>query len=161
MRDSMLQYFQAEKQEALVFLAVGAVTLVSAVMLLKGGGAWRTMAWPLGAVALIQVSVGGAVFFRTDGQVAALERTLEADPPAFRSAESARMAGVMSSFRDYEVIEVVLIAVGIGLTAVFPQRQALYAVGVGLVAQAAFMLVLDLFAAQRGRAYLDALSRLA
>lgn len=115
MRDSMLQYFQAEKQEALLFLAVGAV---------------------------------------------ALERTPEADPPTFRSAESARMTGVMSSFRDDEVIEIVLIAVGIGLTAVFPQRQALYAVGVGLVAQAAFMLVLDLFAAQRGRAYLDALSRL-
>ncbi len=92
MRDSMLPYFQAEKQEALLFLAVGAV---------------------------------------------ALERTLEADPPAYRSAESARMAGVMSSFRDYEVIEIVLFA------------------------QAAFMLVLDLFAAQRGRAYLDALARLA
>ena len=36
----------------------------------------------------------------------------------------------------------------------------LLAVGVGLVPQPAFMLVLDLFAAQRGRAYLDALSRL-
>jgi hypothetical protein len=47
------------------------------------------------------------------------------------------MAGVTSPFRDYEVIEVVL------------------------VAPAAFMLVLDLFAAQRGRAYLDALARLA
>ena len=34
------------------------------------------------------------------------------------------------------------------------------AVGVGLIAQAAFKLVLDLFAAQRGRAYLEALARL-
>jgi hypothetical protein len=88
----MLRYFQAEKQEPLLFLAVGAV---------------------------------------------ALERTLEAGPPAYRSAETAGMAGVTSSFRDYEVIEVVL------------------------VTQAAFMLVLDLLAAQRGRAYLDALARLA
>jgi hypothetical protein len=156
----MLQYFQAEKQEALLFLAMGTVALVTAALLLRGGGAWRAMAWPLGAVALIQVGVGSAVYFRTDGQVAALVRTLEADPPAFRAAETARMARVMSSFRDYEVIEVVLIAVGIGLTAFFPQRQNLYAIGVGLVAQAAFMLVLDLFAAQRGRAYLDALARL-
>jgi len=161
MRESMLQYFQAEKQEALLFLAVGVVAFVTSVLLLRGGGAWRAMAWPLGAVALIQVGVGGAVFFRTDGQVAALARTLEENPPAYRAGETARMARVMSSFRDYEVIEVVLIAAGIGLTAFFPQRQALYAVGVGLVAQAAFMLVLDLFAAQRGRAYLDALARFA
>jgi len=32
---------------------------------------------------------------------------------------------------------------------------------VGLLAQVAFMLVLDLFAAQPGRAYLDALARFA
>jgi len=71
------------------------------------------------------------------------------------------MARVMSSFRDHEVIEVPLIAAGVGLTAFFPQRQTLYAVGVGLLAQAAFMLVIDLFAARRGRAYLDALARFA
>lgn len=75
-------------------------------------------------------------------------------------AETGRMAGVMSSFRDYEVIEVVLVAVGIGLTAFFRQRHSFHAIGVGLVSQASFMLILDLLAAERGRAYLDALSRL-
>jgi len=160
LRGSMLQYFQAEKQVALLFLSVGVAALLAALLLLRGGGAWRSMAWPLGAVALIQVSVGGAVFFRTDRQVAGLVQALEVDPAAYRTAEVARMARVMSSFRDYEVIEVVLVAVGIALTAFFPHRQALYAVGVGLLAQAAFMLVLDLVAAQRGRVYLEALTRL-
>jgi hypothetical protein len=160
MRSSMIEYFQAEKQEALLFLAVGVVALATAALLLRGGGAWRAMAWPLGVVALIQIGVGGAVFFRTDRQVAALVETLDTDPSAFRNAETARMAQVMSSFRDYAILEVALIAIGIALTAFFPHRQALYAVGVGLIAQAAFMLVLDLFAAQRGRAYLEALARL-
>lgn len=49
---------------------------------------------------------------------------------------------------------------GVALTAVYSNRQSFYAVGVGLIAQATFMLVLDLFAAHRGRAYLDAIARL-
>jgi hypothetical protein len=49
----------------------------------------------------------------------------------------------------------------VALTFSFPDRQSLYAIGVGLVIQASFMLVLDLFAAQRGRVYVDAVARLA
>jgi len=161
MREAMLGYFQAEKQEALIFLAAGLVALAVSAALLRGGGPWRAMAWPLGAVALIQVAVGGGVFLRTDGQVAALSQRLDADPAACRAEETARMDRVMTGFRNYKAIEVALLAAGIALTFLFPQRQSLYAAGVGLVLQPAFMLVLDLFAEHRGRAYLDALSRLA
>jgi hypothetical protein len=71
------------------------------------------------------------------------------------------MSRVMSSFQLYGVIELVLLAAGVALTTLHPGRQSLYAIGVGLVIQASFMLVLDLFAAQRGRAYVEALARLA
>jgi hypothetical protein len=160
MREAMLEYFQAEKQEALLFLAAGLVALVASALLLRGAGPWRAMAWPLGAVALIQVAVGGGVFLRTDGQAAALVQVLERDPASYRAQESARMERVMSSFRAYKALEVLLLAAGVALTLLFPHRQALLAAGIGLILQPAFMLVLDLFAEHRGRAYLEALSRL-
>jgi hypothetical protein len=157
----MLTYFHAEKQEALLFLLVGAGALVASGLLLRGDGPWRSMAWPLTAVAAIQVVVGLTVFLRTDAQVAGLAARLAGDPAAYRAEEMARMARVMWSFRLYEAIEIVLVAAGIALTAIYPGRQSLYAIGVGLLIQASFMLVLDLFAAQRGRIYVEAVTRLA
>jgi hypothetical protein len=157
----MLTYFHAEKQEALLFLLAGACALVASGLLLRGDGPWRSMAWPLTAVAVIQVVVGLTVFLRTDAQVAGLAASLAGDPETYRAEELARMARVMWSFRLYGGIELLLIAGGVALTAFFPGRQALYAIGVGLLVQASLMLVLDLFAAQRGRVYVEAVARLA
>ena len=160
MREAMLSYFHGEKQEALLFLLAGAGALVASGLLLRGDGPWRSMAWPLTAVAAIQVVVGLTVFLRTDVQVAGLAARLASDSASLRAEELARMARVLWSFRVYGLIEVVLIAAGVLVTARFPGQQSLYAIGVGLVIQASLMLVLDLFAAQRGRAYLDAIARL-
>jgi len=157
MRDVMLEYFRAEKHEALVFLAAGLAALAASALLVRGGGPWKAMAWPLGAVAILQIGVGSGVYLRTGGQVAALVARLEADPAAYRAEEGARMAKVMAGFRRYKAAEVALLAVGIALTCAFPRRDAWYAVGVGLVAQPAFMLLLDLFAERRARLYLDAI----
>ena len=157
MRHVMLEYFHAEKQEALLFLAAGLVALATSALLLRGGGTWKSMAWPLGAVALVQIGVGAGVYLRTGRQVAALEAKLGTDPAAYRAEEEARMARVMASFRRYKAAEVALLAAGIALTYAFPRREGWYAAGVGLVAQAAFMLVLDLFAEHRARLYLDAI----
>ena len=160
MREAMVSYFHAEKQEALLFLVVGVGALIVSGLLLRGDGPWRSMAWPLTAVAVIQVVVGLTVFLRTDLQMAGLVARLASDAAACRAEELARMARVMWSFQAYGVIELLVFAAGVALTARFPGRQSLYAIGVGLVIQASFMLVLDLFAAQRGRSYLDAIGRL-
>lgn len=160
MQGQLVRYFAAEKQESLLFLAAGLVALLAAALLLRGGGPYRAMAWPLAAIAVIQVAVGGAVLLRTDRQVGALEARLVADPAGFRSEESARMERVMAGFRLYKAVEIALLAAGIGLALAFPRREGWYAAGIGLLLQAALMLVLDLFAEKRGRDYLDAIGRL-
>lgn len=152
--------FAVEKQESVLFVAAGAVALLAAAMLLRGGGPYRAMAWPLLAVGIIQLAVGGSVFVRTDRQVAVLEARLAADPGAYRAEERARMERVMAAFRLYKAVEIALLATGVALVLAFPRREGLYAAGIGLVLQAALMLVLDLFAEKRGRDYLDAVARL-
>jgi hypothetical protein len=155
MQNQLLRYFTAEKSESVLFILAGVVALGASVWLWRTDSSYRGMMWPLGLVALIQLAVGGSIFLRTDGQVAALTAQLASAPAAFQAAEVARMEVVMRGFALYKLIELALFAVGVGLTYAFRNRDTLYAVGVGLVLQASLMLVADLFAEKRGDEYLQ------
>lgn len=162
MQEHMIRYFSAEKNESLIFVSVGVLALALGAWLLVRGQAtgYRGMAYPLIAIALIQISVGGSVYLRTDAQVAALRAQHERDPAAFRAAEGARMEKVMRAFATYKVAEIVLFAVGVALTYAFRRREGLYAAGIGLIIQSGIMLTLDLFAERRGDAWLAAVRAL-
>jgi len=160
MHDHIDRYFAAEKSESLLFLIVGVVALCLAGVLFRHQGAPRGAAYPLAAVALIQIVVGGTVYFRTDGQVGALRQQLDADPGAFRAVEEARMRVVTRNFRMYKALEIVLIAVGIALASRRGGDVA-YGVGLGLFGQASLMLALDLVAERRAALYLDGVRGLA
>jgi hypothetical protein len=161
MQSQMLRYFAEEKAESVVFVLMGVVAIAVSVWLWRTGSAYRGMAYPLIGVALIQLVVGGTVFLRTDGQVAALTEQLGSAPAAYQAAELARMEVVMRSFALYKIIELALFAVGVGLTYAFRHKETLYAVGVGLVVQSSLMLVADLFAEKRGDTYLAQIRTLA
>jgi hypothetical protein len=160
MQEQMVRYFAAEKAESWLFILVGVVALGVSVWLLRTGSSYRGMAWPLIAVGLIQLVVGGSVAFRTDTQVAALTAQLASSSSAFQLAEVPRMEGVMRNFTLYKGLEITLLLVGVALTSAFRHKEVLYGVGVGLVLQASLMLVLDLFAERRGDEYLSAVRAL-
>jgi hypothetical protein len=160
MQEQMVRYFSEEKSESWLFILVGLAAVAVSVWLLRTGSSYRGMAYPLIAVGLIQLVVGGTVAFRTEGQVAALTAQLASSPAAFQSAEVPRMEAVMRNFQLYKVIEVVLLLTGVALTIFFRRKELVYGIGLGLVIQASLMLVLDLFAEKRGDAYLEALRAL-
>ncbi|HYO73870.1 MAG TPA: hypothetical protein VEU33_48165 [Archangium sp.] len=160
MQEQMVGYFAAEKAESWLFILVGVVAVGVAVWLLVTGHSYRGMAYPLIAVGLIQLVVGGTVAFRTDAQVAALAQQLAASPSAFQLAEVPRMEVVMRNFELYKGVEIALLLVGVGLAYAFRRKELVYGVGVGLVMQASLMLVLDLFAEKRGDDYLAAIRAL-
>lgn len=115
MIQAMNDYFGAEKNESLLFIAVGVVACGVAIWLWSQGHRLKTMAFPLVAVALIQVVVGGSVYFRTDSQVAQLQQKLSASPAELKTIETARMEQVMQRFVTYKRIEIALILLGICL----------------------------------------------
>jgi hypothetical protein len=160
MQEQMVRYFSEEKAESWLFILVGVVALGASVWLLRTGSSYRGMAYPLIAVGLIQIVVGGSVAFRTDAQVAALTAQLASSPSAFQLAEVPRMEVVMRNFALYKGIELALLLVGVALTYAFRQKELVYGIGVGLVMQASLMLVLDLFAERRGDEYLSAIRTL-
>lgn len=122
MQDQMVRYFAAEKAESWLFILAGVVAVGVSAWLLRTGSGYRGMAYPLIAVGLIQLVVGGTVAFRTDAQVAALVQQLAASPATFQTAELPRMAVVMRNFELYKLVEISLVLIGVGLTYFFRQK---------------------------------------
>ena len=158
MEEYLIRYFTAEKQESLIFMIVGISALLISLYLLKSDSSYKGMIYPLIFVAIIQLVVGGTVFFRTNGQVATLKIQLNDSPVHYKTDEVARMNTVMKNFKIYKSIEIILLLAGIILTFIVRDRNFWYSVGVGLIIQSSFMLVLDLFAEKRGLEYLNKLT---
>jgi hypothetical protein len=152
-------YFQAEKQESAVFVAMGFFAIGVAIAAWRRLPRYRAIAYPLVAIALIQLLVGGAVWARTDRQVAALAEQRRVDARGFRADELARMGQVMANFQIYKGIEIAMVVLGAGLILFVRKRPALTAIGLGCMLQGSAMLVFDLFAETRGRTYLEAIAR--
>ena len=154
MIEKMTAYFVAEKLESLLFLAVGILAISVATWLYANGHRLKSMAYPLVAIAVIQIVVGGSVFFRTGNQLAGLNKQASEAPATFKAEETRRMEGVMRNFTTYKWIEIALLAIGTGLVLLWQRHDIAAGIGGGFVIQAAFMLCLDLFAEARGEDYL-------
>lgn len=153
----MSSYFTAEKQESLIFMAIGLGAIGISVWLWMNGHRLKSMAYPLVVIALLQMVVGGLVYLRTDTQVSALSAQLEANPAALKVEETTRMQTVMNNFSIYKAVEMLLLIGGVGMIAFLQRHDMAAGFGVGLVLQAAVTLTLDIFAEARGADYLSAL----
>ncbi|MBK7553363.1 MAG: hypothetical protein IPI55_01840 [Flavobacteriales bacterium] len=155
-------YFRAEKAESLLFLAIGIAAIAFAVF------AWmkwnepfvKGMAVPLIEIGLIQMTVGGTVFARTDKQVSALNAQAAHDAQAYRDAELPRMEKVMKSFTAIKWTEIVFVLTGIGLLMLTSTDGFWKGLGLGLMLQGSVSLTLDVFAEKRGAEYITAVEQL-
>jgi len=153
-------YFFEEVKESWVFLLAGLLAMNAGAWLWRSQSAFKHALWPLAAVAVIQVAVGGAIVLRTPGQKAALEAQLSADAPAFKAAETGRVLRVLDAFRFYKLGEIALILVAIGLALFLPHNEIARGWALGLLLQASLMLAADLVAEHRAQIYLEAIARL-
>ena len=160
MHDVLIRYFAAEKGESTLFIAIGVAAIAISVYLLVTASSWRTAAYPLLLVALIQIVTGAAVFLRTGTQVRSLAAQLAEEPRSYRRAELPRMERVMASFRTYRWTEIALLLLGIAVALVRRDDRTWMPAGTALAAQAAITLLLDYFAERRGAAYLAAIRKL-
>ena len=161
MINHMNSYFSAEKQESLIFIAVGLLAIGISVWLWMNGHRLKSMAYPMVAIAVMQIVVGASVYLRTDAQLSTVSAQLNANPAALKAEETTRMQTVMKNFSIYKVVEMVLLIVGVGMIAFLQRHDTAAGIGVGLVLQAAFTLTLDIFAEARGADYLSAIRSLA
>ena len=155
-------YFIAEKQESLLFLIIGAIAIVTALVfwfgikspLLKG------VAIPLLLVGLIQTVVGYTVYSRSDAQRKDIVYKMDLNPEAIQHQELPRMEKVMRSFVIYRWVEIALLIAGLVLIILYKNNNTkamLLGVGIGLAIQSVLMLGADYFAEKRGADYFKGL----
>ena len=156
MKENMNEYFLYEKNEALFFMGFGLVTTLGGGLLLSSESDYQKgLGAPLLGIGLIQLTVGSTVFFRTDNQVANLEKELFSKPDKYKTNELKRMEVVNYWFKVYKIIEYSFILAGAGLYAYGASSDNDFAkgFGTGLVIQSAIMLGLDYLAESRAHEY--------
>ena len=153
-------YFNAEKQESLLFIIIGIAAIVAALLLFfyfkQGWG--KGAAWPLLLVGLIQCVVGFSVSSRSDEQRKDIVYKMDMNTDALQKVEVPRMETVMKNFVIYRYTEIALLLIGVAAFLLYrnqPEKAWWMGIGVGLALQAALMLLADGFAERRGAKYLN------
>jgi len=152
----VVKYFEAEKMESAIFVVVGIIAVaISIYFLVKLQQPFYSgMAYSLIAIALLQLTVGGSVYLRSDKDIARVSQMIENNAEQISIIEKPRMEVVMKNFVLYRWIEIALILAGLILFLTFKNASAWKGVGLGLVIQAGLMLLFDLVAEKRGHTYL-------
>lgn len=161
--DFIKTYFTAEKNESLIFILFGVLTIgFSVYSLLKWGDSfYRGFAIPAILIGIIQIVVGSTVYFRTDQQIIQVETLYQQDQAAFKNAEVPRMNTVMNNFSIYKIVEVAFVIIGLLLIFFATSKEFWLGIGVGMLLQGALMLTADVFAERRGKEYIQAMDRVA
>lgn len=159
--DFIKNYFTAEKNESLFFIAIGILTIAFSVyaMVKWGESFYKGFTLPVVLVGLIQITVGATVYFRTDRQLLELEQLYTNNKPEFIRTEVPRMETVMKNFHVYKLIEVAFVLIGLVLIFTMQQKEFWLGIGVGMLLQGALMLTADIFAERRGTEYIQNISR--
>jgi phosphate/sulfate permease len=160
--EQIRNYFTAEKNESILFIVIGVTAfLVSIYFLLSVKKIFHSgMAYPIMAIALIQIIVGSSVYIRSPKDIARVEQMISSDKTKIGSEEIPRMDVVMKNFIAYRWIEIALIISGLILMFAFANNDLLKGIGIGLFIQSSIMLSLDFFAEKRGMEYLNYLHSL-
>jgi peptidoglycan/LPS O-acetylase OafA/YrhL len=161
------RYFTGEKQESLLFLIVGIVAVILAVVcwffIKSNPNFFKGAAIPLLAIGLIQMVVGYSVYSRTDEQRKDIAYNIGIEPVTYvKQTEQPRMKTVMKNFIIYRWVEIVFIITGLVLIFLFrlnADKTFWYGFGVALAIQAVIMLGADYFAEHRGKTYLKELEK--
>lgn len=160
--EQITKYFMAEKYESVLFILTGVVSILTAIyfLMLVKKPFYQGMAYPLIAVAIIQITVGGTVYRRSPEDILRVHGMLTTDKSRLQLEEIPRMNVVMHNFQLYRKVEMILLVVGILLYFSFPILLFWKGLGLGLIIQSGFMLILDYFAETRGKVYLEFLGSL-
>jgi hypothetical protein len=152
-------YFQGEKTEALIFiLPVGLLSLVFSAWLLTDNSTsfMRGVAIPLLLMGLLMTTVGAVVGYRTPGQVAALEQSLQVDQQAALQMEIDRMTKVNKAWPVYLAIWGFCGVLGLVLRFA-TSADLLQGMGIALIFVCGVGLLVDGFAERRTQPYVTAL----
>ena len=149
-------YFQAERNESLIFMIIGTAAIVCGFyfLLVINSKFFNGLSWPLIFIAIIQLFVGTIIYFRSPTDLKRVTNFAQNSPKNIRNLEIPRMEKVMTQFKLCRYIEMGLIVLGLVLFLIASPTGFWKGVGLGIIIQAGLMLIADSFAENRGQHYL-------
>jgi peptidoglycan/LPS O-acetylase OafA/YrhL len=152
------KYFNAEKQESLLFVLIGVAGIVAAVVFfffLKTNF-YKGAAIPLLLIGLLLAVVGYTVYKRSDSDRKRNVYAYDMNPSELKDKELPRMKTVMKNFIIYRYTEIFLLLVGAALYIYFIKNlknDFWKGFGLALAAMALLALIADFIAEKRGKVY--------
>lgn len=158
------KYFMAEKQESLLFVAIGALAIIAALIawITRQPALYRGAAIPFLLIGLLLGVVGFTVYRRSDADRMRNVYAYDLNPGELKAKEIPRMETVMKNFLVYRWTEIFLLAAGLVLYFMFMHsaaNQFWRGLGGGLAIMAFAALSADFFAERRGAVYLEGLQQ--
>lgn len=152
------KYFNAEKQESLLFLLIGITGVVASLIFfffLKTNF-HKGAAIPFLLLGLLLSAVGYTVYKRSDSDRQRNVYAYDMNPSELKERELPRMKTVMKNFVVYRYAEIFLLLAGTALFFYFrdiASKQFWKGVGFALAIMALLALIADFFAEKRGKIY--------
>ena len=152
------KYFIAEKQESLVFLVIGLLAIILALIFytVVKTQISRGAALPLLVLGLIQAIAGYAVYVTSDDQRVGLVYAYDMNPDQLKTVELARMQKVNTNFIIYRWVEISALIAGIVLIILFrdlSEKNFWLGFGISLTLMAAELFTADFIAEKRAVHY--------
>ncbi|MFT3846387.1 MAG: hypothetical protein QM725_15125 [Lacibacter sp.] len=156
------KYFVAEKQESLLFLAIGIIAILLAIVFVFAVNSqfYKGASVSLLCVGLILGVVGYTVYTRSDNDRIKNVYAYDMNPGDLKEKELPRMEKVMKSFVLYRYVEIFLAITGIVLFFYFrtsAEHEFWKGLGMALAIMAIIALGADYFAEKRGHEYINGL----
>jgi hypothetical protein len=154
--ETIAAYFSAERDESMLFMAVGALALAASAyfLLVLRKPFFNGMAITLSVVAALQIIVGITIYQRSPLDTARVQQMVQSAPQKIKSEEVPRMLKVILNFKIYLGVELSLLVLSIVVLLLSSPGTIIRGAAMGLAIQAVFTAVLDLAAMRRGDAYL-------
>ncbi|MFC4233403.1 hypothetical protein ACFOW1_15995 [Parasediminibacterium paludis] len=165
-KNDIEQYFTAEKNDARVFIFIGIMSIIIAVLgfLIYRTEAWKGAALPLILIGLIQFFVGNATLKRSDEDRIRMVYAYDMNPGEIKSFELPRMNVVNKNFTTYRLLQFALVVTGLMLVLYnsffsLPEYKQVgeysfsHGLGIALSIQAIILLSTDFFAEKRAAKY--------
>lgn len=156
------KYFNAEKQESLLFMLIGVAGIIAALVFfffLKTNF-HKGAAIPFMLVGLLLAMVGYIVYKRSDADRQRNVYAYDMNPTELKDKELPRMKAVMKNFIIYRYTEIFLFLVGTALYIYFIHdftKDFWRGFGLALAVMAILALTADFFAEKRGKVYMKGL----
>jgi hypothetical protein len=153
------KYFNAEKAESWVFMAIGITGIITAIIfifILKTNF-YKGAAIPLVGVGLLMGIVGYTIYKRSDSDRMRNVYAYDMNPTQLKDKELPRIKTVLKNFVMYRYTEIFLFLVGIALYIYFIKdltKDFWRGFGLALAVMALLALIADFFAEKRGKVYI-------